>query len=93
VSKKRAAYLASDDRKAGLAHMERVARLPCVVCGAWPVEVHHVTGDKMPRSDFRVIPLCYDCHRGADGYHNAKQSWVARYGHDYLLLDKVAELL
>ena len=75
-------------------HMAQVKALPCICCGAVsPSEAHHVTGDKMPRSDFRVIPLCYACHRGPEGYHNAKRAWVKRHGPDYMLLDAVASML
>ena len=93
-SDKRAAYMRSAERQDGLAHMARVKMLPCVACGAPPPsQAHHVTGDKQPRDDFRAIPLCYACHQGPQGYHAAKRSWVAKHGPDYLLLDRVAEML
>ena len=69
VSKKRAAYLASPEREAGKAHMGRVAQLRCLVCGAWPVEVHH---EGKPRSDMNCLPLCPRHHRrefGPGAYH------------------------
>jgi hypothetical protein len=94
VSAKRAAYLASDDRRAALEHMAKVKALPCICCGNPPPNhAHHVTGDRMPRNDMRVLPLCYECHQGPHGYHAAKRSWVARHGPDYLLLDAVADML
>jgi len=94
VSAKRAAYLASPERQEGLAHMERVKNLPCVCCGRPPPnDAHHCTGDNMPRNDMRVIPLCHDDHRGPQGYHNAKQAWVAKYGPDYMMLPTVAAML
>ena len=75
-------------------HMARVKMLPCVACGcAPPSSAHHVTGDKQPRSDWRVIPLCYDCHQGPQGYHAAKRSWIARHGQDYEFLSVVQNLL
>ena len=93
-SKKRASYMASQARQDGLAHMGRVKALPCICCGAPPPsQAHHVTGDKMPRDDMRVLPLCYECHQGPNGYHAAKRTWVARHGPDYMLLDKVSEML
>ena len=55
VSRKRAEYLASPERVEGKTHMANVAMLHCLVCGAWPVEVHH---EGTPRSDKRVLPLC-----------------------------------
>lgn len=94
VSAKRAAYLASVDRQAGLDHMARVKSLPCICCGyPPPSDAHHVTGDGMPRNDMRVLPLCFSCHQGQNGYHNAKASWVAKHGPDYGLLEIVESLL
>jgi hypothetical protein len=94
VSDKRKAYMQSDDRQAGLAHMLAVKGLPCICCGHPPPSIaHHVTGDGKPRNDMRVLPLCEPCHVGPNGYHRAKKSWVAKYGPDYLLLGRVADLL
>jgi hypothetical protein len=93
VSPKKRAQKAAERAAGASEHMAAVAALPCLVCGVWPVEVHHVTGDGKPRSDFRVIPLCYECHRGPNGYHNAKATWIAKNGPDYLLLDAVAKML
>ena len=94
VSAKRKARKAAEKAQGAWEHMARVKALPCVICGAAPPsQAHHVTGDKMPRSDWRVIPLCYSCHQGPQGYHAAKRSWVARNGPDYSHLDRVKELL
>lgn len=40
-------------------HHERVAQMPCLVCGAWPVDVHHVVGwaDRMGRAPIAMIVL------------------------------------
>ena len=93
-SAKRKAYMASDARKAGLAHMKRVKGLPCICCGApGPSCAHHVTGDGKPRDDMRVLPLCYDCHQGQHGYHNAKAAWVAMHGPDLEMLPRVQIML
>jgi len=53
-------------------HHERVAKLPCLVCGAWPVDVHHVVGyaDRMgraPKRHDRVAPLCKAHHDVQNG--------------------------
>lgn len=93
VSSKRRAYLASDERKAGKAHMSKVALLPCVCCGAWPVEVHH---EGKPRSDFNVLPLCPPCHRrefGPGAYHYSSKAFYAKHGDSKTLLAKVAAML
>lgn len=54
-------------------HMGRVAELGCVLCrligyGETRAEIHHI-GDSSERSDFLVIPLCPEMHRGATGFH------------------------
>jgi hypothetical protein len=60
-------------------HMSAVAELPCAVCGAYPVEVHHVMKDRVPgrrSSDFLVIPVCPSCHRdNHNGIHGDKRMW------------------
>lgn len=60
-------------------HMDRVAKLPCGVCGADGVELHHIIQGRTPgmRSpDALVIPLCPDCHRGPhNGIHGLRRIW------------------
>jgi hypothetical protein len=93
VSDKRAAYLASPERKAGKAHMAAVAQLPCIVCGAWPVEVHH---EGFPRSDLNVLALCPPHHRrefGPGAIHYSPKAFYARHGSSDDLLARVAKLL
>lgn len=93
LSAKRAAYLASPERQAGLAHMARVAALPCLVCGAMGVEVHHAT---VPRDDFRVLPLCARHHRrefGPGAFHYSPRAFYAVHGDLDLLLAKVGDML
>ena len=85
-SKKKLAYLRSPDRKAGLLHMARVAQLPCMVCGAWHVEVHHMPG---PRDNMRVVPLCAKHHRreyGLGAYHYSPKAFRSAHGSDAELL-------
>ena len=94
VSAKKRAHRASERDAGAWEHMAAVKSLPCMCCHASPPsEAHHVCDDKQPRSDFRVIPLCTACHRGAHGYHTAKKSWRAKYGRDCDLLPEVARLL
>lgn len=92
-SKKRATYLASDARQAGLRHMARVKACPCLVCGARPVEVHHMPG---PRDDMRVIALCPRHHRrefGPGAFHYSPKAFFAAHGLAEELLAKQRELL
>ena len=62
--------------KAERAHVERVARLPCVVCGqAGPSEVHEIEQGKWMLS----CALCPDCHRGAfNGLHGQRRIWSVK---------------
>ena len=56
-------------------HMGRVAELACCLCGAMPVEVHHVLEERIPGRrgpDWITIPLCPLCHRGPEGIHGTK---------------------
>ena len=94
ISAKKRAHKAAEKAAGAHEHMAAVKMLPCIACGcAPPSQAHHVTGDKQPRSDWRVIPLCWGCHQGPDGYHAAKRSWVERHGPDFELLPKVAQML
>ena len=56
-------------------YMNRVAELPCVVCGTHGVQLHHVRegqGMAQRASNFLVVPLCPDCHTGPNGIHGDK---------------------
>jgi len=53
------------------AHMDRVARIGCLVCGQ-PASLHHIMHmqGKMRRRDHRyVVPLCREHHQGKTGVH------------------------
>ncbi len=58
------------------AHMERVAGLPCCLCGVYGVQVHHIiegrTFSKRDNLAFCTIPLCPSCHTGPKGVHGDK---------------------
>lgn len=51
--------------------MARIAAMPCLACGARPVQVHHVTasihGGRLTRSNWRVTPLCPRHHQVQHG--------------------------
>ena len=83
-------------KAAGKAHMARVAALPCVICGYWPVEVHHCISGRYGQrkaSDFHTIPLCLNHHRGMEGIHASKAAWEALNGLDTDYLPVVADML
>lgn len=96
VSPKRRAYRASNEGKAGLAHMARVRSLPCVICHEWgmvqttPTEAHHVihgrySARKAP--DTMTIPLCAEHHRESGdprkvALHASPSLWKRHHGED-----------
>ena len=73
---------------ATIRHMGRVAELPCAICGARPVEVHHVRegqGAAQRAHDCLTIPLCVEHHRGASGVHGlGRKGFYTRYKLDEL---------
>jgi len=80
VSKKKA----KTRTKAKTAYMMAVKELDCCVCGAHgPSDAHHCRSGGMARDDMKTIPLCYECHRGVNGYHLAKRSWEEKWGFDF----------
>ena len=98
VSAKRQAYRASAAGQAATAHMMRVKRLPCVICGVTPCDAHHVIHGRYgarKASDWHVIPLCEKHHRYPypEAIHTDKKAWEQKHGPDYSYLDTVAEKL
>lgn len=73
---------------AGKRHMARVAQLPCILCGAQSVEVHHIRegqGAAQRAQDTLTIPLCPEHHRGANGLHGlGRKGFYTRYKLDEL---------
>ncbi len=52
--------------------MDKVAKLPCSVCGVYGVQVHHIRetlGMGQRASNWLVVPPCPDCHTGKHGIH------------------------
>lgn len=90
--------------KAEKRHMDRVARLGCVVCRnvhgvESPAEIHHIRegqGVSQRASNFLVIPLCPSHHRsGGEGvaYHAGQRTWQSLYGTELeLLAQTIGEL-
>ena len=68
--------------KAEKQYMDRVAQLPCAICGALGVHVHHRrTGVGMGRraSNFDTIPLCPEHHQGTTGIHGMGRKAFERH--------------
>ena len=78
--------------------MEKVASLDCIICGARPVELHHIRegqGAAQRAPDVLCLPLCPDCHRGNNGVHGlGRKGFYARYKRDELdlLADTIERL-
>ena len=72
-------------------HAERLASMPCGVCGApGPSEVHEIRQGQF----FTSIPLCADCHRGShNGIHGQKRIWNVRKLDELAVLNSVIESL
>ena len=76
-------------------HMGRVAKLPCLVCGAAST-VHHVTGyaDRMgrvSRSHKRVVPLCPVHHQIQWGPRESVEALGHRGFYDTYGIDLMTE--
>lgn len=57
-------------------YMQRVRESGCIVCKrgnesslSHVVELHHVAKGSSVRSDFAVVALCSEHHRGSAGFH------------------------
>lgn len=93
ISAKRRARNAAEKAAGAWEHMQAVKALPCLVCGAYGVEVHH---EGKPRSDFNVLPVCPAHHRrefGPGAFHYSPKDFYAMHGSSAELLDRVAAML
>lgn len=63
-------------------HIERIRSMSCGVCGASPPSIaHHIRegqGMSQRASDWLVIPTCWACHQGPDGWHGTRALWRIR---------------
>jgi hypothetical protein len=79
--------------KAESDYMAKVGQLPCALTGERPVELHHIRegqGGSQRASNFLVIPLSRDAHRGPLGVHGDK-TWMRIQKKDEL--DLLAETI
>lgn len=75
-------------------HMDAVASLPCLICGATPVSLHHVRRYGETRKHSKVVPLCYTHHQGTEGIHTlGKREFERRYMTQNAMLAAVARSL
>ena len=83
--------------KAQARHLSRLHELPCCLCGAMPVEAHHINEDrtfgKRDKLHFCCIPLCPDCHRGSGGVHGDKTMLRVAKKSELELLSETLEVI
>lgn len=101
--KKRMAIKGRNPTASESRHMDKVSQLGCVVCYKQgfrfvPAEIHHTEGKTKEESHFKVLPLCYEHHRGGRGKepisrHPWKRRFEKAYGTEEELLELVEELL
>ena len=101
--KKRMAIKGRNPTASESRHMDKVSQLGCVVCYKQgfrfvPAEIHHTEGKTKEESHFKVLPLCYEHHRGGRGEepisrHPWKRRFEKAYGTEEELLELVEELL
>lgn len=70
--------------------MGKVAQLPCAICGASGVHVHHIRqtfGASERAPDTLTIPLCPAHHTGSEGIHGlGEKGFRMRYKRDEIAL-------
>lgn len=59
-------------------YLNSVAEIGCILCqhlgyGKTPAEIHHVESVRDELSDYAVVPLCPEHHRGATGVHGLRR--------------------
>lgn len=74
-------------------HMQKVAELGCIICGA-PAQIHHAkTHMGGGRDHLQVIPLCVNHHNAGiygTSFHAGKRVWEDKFGMEDDLLAEVA---
>lgn len=82
-------------KKAELAHMAKVKEMDCIICGDYPVDVHHTdTGMGVCKDHMKVLPLCFDHHRGKNGIGTVgRKIWELAYGTEEKSLEKLWRIL
>ena len=83
-------------------HMNTVAEIGCIVCRNKgfinPAEIHHLDGRMKKGCHFKVLPLCYEHHRGGRdtepiSRHPYKKRFENKYGTEEKLLEQVDDIL
>lgn len=82
--------------KAEKKYLDRVASLPCVLCGAHGVHIHHVRegqGMAQRAPNWLAVALCPDCHTGSTGIHGNRQRMKLQKVDEMDLLARTIEAL
>ena len=82
--------------KAEKKYLDRVAQLPCVLCGAHGVHIHHARegqGMAQRAQNWLSIALCPDCHTGSTGIHGNRQRMKLQRVDEMDLLSRTIEAL
>lgn len=78
-------------------HLERLAEMPCALCGAYGVQIHHVLEGRIKgrkSGHMTAIPLCPDCHQGSEnGIHGRRAMWNVMKKTELELLAETIEKL
>lgn len=81
--------------KAERQHLAKLANMPCIVCRAYPVQVHHILSGGRRIDHFHTLPLCFPHHQAGlnndriASRHPWKREFEKRYGKEMELLAKV----
>jgi len=81
--------------KAEKERMARLKEMACVACGAWGVDVHHLTSGGRRLGHMFTIPLCVECHRtGKNSIASGRKNFVRFWGRNEMdMLEETNKLL
>ena len=83
-------------RQAEKAYLDRVAQLPCVLCGAHGVHIHHARegqGMAQRAQHWLAIALCPECHTGSGGIHGNRNRLKLQKCDEMDLLSRTIEAM
>lgn len=67
-----------------------IKHLDCIVCNhPAPSDAHHITECGRRLGDDYTIPLCFDCHRGKNGFAGKNRgAWDKSLANQLILLER-----
>lgn len=60
-------------------HLDRLAQMPCALCGAHGVQIHHILEGRIKgrkSGHFTAIPLCPGCHMDSNNGVHGRQAML-----------------